>query len=204
MQTKTESRSNLFSTKGIAQVGILSAISAVLMLIEIPLWFAPEFYKLDLSEIPTLIGSFAIGPAAGIAIELIKNLLHIVLKGTQTGGVGEISNFLIGCAMVVPSAIIYKRHKSKKFALVGMSVGTASMTLVGCLLNYYLLLPFYAMVFKMPIQALVQFGTAVNPFINSLWALVLLAVAPFNLLKGVAVSAVTLVLYKHVSPILHR
>jgi Predicted membrane protein len=204
MQTKVQNRSTLFSAKGIAQVGILSAVSTVLMFIEIPLWFAPSFYKIDLSEIPVLIGSFAIGPLAGVVMELIKNLLNIVFRGTTTGGIGELANFLMGCAMVVPSAILYQRHKTKKHALIGLSVGTVCLVVVGCLLNYYVLLPVYASVFHMPIDALVQMGTAVNPSVNSLWTLVLLAVAPFNLIKGVLVSILTLLLYKHVSPILHR
>ncbi|NLJ30664.1 MAG: ECF transporter S component [Clostridiales bacterium] len=204
MQTQIKSRASLFSAKGIAQIGILSAISTVLMLIEIPLWFTPGFYKIDLSDVPVLIGSFAMGPMAGVVIELIKNLLHIVLKGTMTGGVGELANFLIGCSMVVPSAILYQRRKSKKSALIGMAVGTVSMGIVGCLLNYYLLLPVYAAVFHMQLQALVQMGAAVNSSINSLETFVILAVAPFNLLKGVLVSIITFLLYKHVSPILHR
>lgn len=204
MQTKTQSRSTLYSAKGIAQIGILSAISTVLMLIEIPLWFAPSFYKIDLSEIPILIGSFAIGPLAGVVMELIKNLLNLVINGTTTGGIGELSNFVIGCSMVVPSAIIYHRRKTKRYAMVGMTAGTLSLIVMGCLLNYFVLLPVYASVFHMPLQALVQMGTAVNPAINSLWTFVLLAVAPFNLLKGVAVSVATALLYKHVSPILHR
>ena len=204
MQTKVQNKSALFSAKGIAQVGILSAVSTVLMFIEIPLWFAPGFYKIDLSEIPVLIGSFAIGPLAGVVMELIKNLLNIVFRGTTTGGIGELANFIMGCAMVVPSAILYQRQKTKKHALIGMAVGTACLVVVGCLMNYYVLLPVYASVFHMPIDALVQMGTAVNPSVNSLWTLVLLAVAPFNLIKGVLVSILTLLLYKHVSPLLHR
>lgn len=199
-----QKKSSVFSAKGIAQIGILSAIATVLMFIEIPLWFAPSFYKIDVSEIPVLIGSFALGPFAGVIMELIKNLLHLIIKGTVTGGIGELANFLFGCAMVVPSAILYQRQKSKKSAMIGLAVGTVCMILAGCLMNYYVLLPVYASAFHMPIDALVQMGTAVNPSINSLWALIFLAVAPFNMLKGILVSMLTLVLYKHVSPILHR
>lgn len=199
-----QKKSVTFSTKGIAQIGVLSAISTVLMLIEIPLWFAPSFYKIDLSEIPVLIGSFAIGPLAGVIMELIKNLLNLVINGTTTGGIGELANFIIGCAMVVPSALLYKRGKSKKYAVIGLIAGTIALIIAGCLLNYFVLLPVYAQVFHMPINALVQMGGAVNPAITDLPTFVLFAVAPFNLLKGVMVSVVTLLLYKKVSPILHR
>ncbi len=203
-QAKTQKKSVLFSAKGIAQIGVLSAVSAVLMLIEIPLWFAPSFYKIDLSEVPILIGSFAIGPLAGAMMELIKILINLILHGTTTGGIGEIANLIIGCAMVVPSAVIYQRHKTKKYAVIGLAVGTAALVIAGSLLNYFVLLPVYATVFHMPMEALVQMGTAVNPSIHGLWSFILLAVAPFNLLKGILTSAITLLLYKHVSPILHR
>jgi riboflavin transporter len=202
--SNTKPQSKIFSAKGIAQIGVLSAIAIVLMFIEIPLWFAPSFYKIDLSDIPILIGSFAIGPLAGVIMELIKNLLFILLHGTTTGGIGEFSNFLIGCAFVVPSAIIYRHKKTRKFAIIGMLAGTASLIVVGCLLNYFVLLPVYATVFHMPIDALVSMGSAINPAIGNLATFVLLAVAPFNLLKGVMVSAVTILVYKKVSPILHR
>ena len=202
--TNAKSQTRIFNAKGIAQIGVLSAIATVLMLVEIPLWFAPGFYKIDLSDIPVLIGSFAIGPLAGVIIELIKNLLHMLLNGTTTGGIGEFSNFLIGCSMVVPSAIIYRHRKTRKYAMIGMSVGTVSLIIVGSLLNAFVLLPVYASVFHMPIDALVGMGTAVNHAINNLTTFVLFAVAPFNLLKGIMVSVITLMVYKKVSPILHR
>ena len=202
--TNAKSQTKIFNAKGIAQIGVLSAIATVLMLVEIPLWFAPGFYKIDLSDIPVLIGSFAIGPLAGVIIELIKNLLHMLLNGTTTGGIGEFSNFLIGCSMVVPSAIIYRHRKTRKYAMIGMSVGTVSLIIVGSLLNAFVLLPVYASVFHMPIDALVGMGTAVNHAINNLTTFVLFAVAPFNLLKGVMVSIITIMVYKKVSPILHR
>ncbi len=206
MNTATSStkKSVIFSAKGIAQIGVLSAIATVLMLIEIPLWFAPNFYKIDLSEIPILIGSFAIGPVAGVIMELIKNIINLIINGTTTGGIGELANFIIGCAMVVPSAVIYQRRKTKKHAIIGLVAGTAFLIAAGCLLNYFVLLPVYAEVFHMPISALVQMGTAVNPAITNLGTLIVFAVIPFNLLKGVMVSVITVLLYKKVSPILHK
>lgn len=184
-----------------AQVGMLSAIAVVLMLFEIPLPFAPAFYEIDFSEVPVLVGCFAMGPAAGVAIEFLKILLNFAINGTATAGVGEIANFLIGCSLVVPAALIYKFKKTRAGAIVGMAAGTVFMTAVGCLLNAFVLLPTYAVAFGMPIDGLVQMGTAVNSAIDSLTTFVLFAVAPFNLLKGVLVSLIVFLIYKKISPV---
>ena len=190
--------------KTLTKIGALSAVAGVLMLMEMPLWFAPNFYKLDFSEIPVLIGAFAMGPIAGMTIEFIKILLNFVLNGTVTGGVGEIANFLIGCALIMPAGYIYKYSKSTKSAILGMVIGTLTLTVVGAVLNYYLLLPVYAKVFGMPIQAFIDMGSALNPLITNLKTFILYAVVPFNILKGVVVSAITLLVYKRISPILHK
>ena len=188
----TAERSNL---RNLVQIGMLGAVSVVLMMFEIPLFFAPSFYKIDLSEIPVLIGTFAMGPVAGMFIELIKV--------SSTAGVGDFANFLIGCAMIVPAGLIYQKKKSKKSAVIGMIAGTLFMAFIGCFLNAFVLLPAYGKAFGMPVDALVAMGTAVNPAINSLLTFVVLAVAPFNILKGLIVAVITFLLYKHVSPILH-
>lgn len=190
--------------KMLTKIGALSAVAGLLMLIEMPLWFAPPFYKMDLSEIPILIGAFALGPIAGMTIEFIKILLNFVLNGTVTGGVGEAANFLIGCSLVIPAGYIYRKNKTVKNAIIGMVVGTLVLTVVGGLLNYYLLLPVYAKVFGAPIQAFVDMGNALNPYIVDLKTFILFAVVPFNLLKGIIVSAITILIYKRISPILHR
>ena len=187
----TAERSNL---RNLVQIGMLGAVSVVLMMFEIPLFFAPSFYKIDLSEIPVLIGTFAMGPVAGMFIELIKVVLHMLFKGSSTAGVGDFANFLIGCAMIVPAGLIYQKKKNK---------GTLFMAFIGCFLNAFVLLPAYGKAFGMPVDALVAMGTAVNPAINSLLTFVVLAVAPFNILKGLIVGVITFLLYKHVSPILH-
>lgn len=187
--------------QAIVQVGMLAAIATVLMLFEIPLPFAPSFYEIDFSEVPVLVGCFVMGPVAGAVIELIKILLNFVINGTMTAGVGELANFLIGCALCVPAGIIYRRNRTRKGALVGMITGTVLMTVAGCFLNAYLLLPTYAKAFEMPIDALVGMGTAVNPAINSLMTFVLFAVAPFNLLKGGLVSLIVFLIYKKISPV---
>ena len=185
----------------IVQTGMLGAIAVVLMLFEIPLPFAPSFYEIDFSEVPVLVGCFAMGPFAGALIELIKILLNFVITGTQTAGVGEIANFIIGCALCVPAGLIYRRNRTRKNALIGMAVGTATMTVLGCLINAFVLLPTYAAAFGMPIDALVGMGTAVNSHITNLATFVMFAVAPFNLLKGVLVSVIVFLIYKKISPI---
>lgn len=185
-----------------AQIGMLSAIATVLMLFEIPLPFAPSFYEIDFSEVPILIGSFAMGPLAGAAIEFIKILLNFAINGTLTAGVGEIANFLIGCSLVVPAAMIYRKKHTRNGALLGMVTGTVFMILVGCFMNAYILLPAYAKAFGMPLDALVGMGTAVNKHITDIKTFVILAVGPFNLLKGTLVSLIVFLVYKKISPIL--
>ena len=192
---------NRFGIRTIAQVSMLSAIATVLMLFEIPLPFAPAFYEIDFSEVPVLVGCFVMGPLAGAVIELVKILLNLVINGTMTAGVGEAANFLIGCALCVPAGLIYKRNRTRKTAIIGMLTGTVFMTIIGCVLNAYILLPTYATAFGMPLDSLVEMGTAVNSHITSLSTFVLFAVGPFNLLKGVLVSLIVFLIYKKISPI---
>ena len=176
----------------ITQIGMLGAIAVVLMLFEIPLPFAPSFYEIDFSEVPVLIGCFSMGPLAGAMIELVKIILNFLINGTVTAGVGEIANFIIGCSFCVPAGIIYQKYKTRNGAIEGMIFGTLFMTILGCFVNAYILLPTYAAAFKMPIDGLIAMGTAVNGSINSLFTFVVLAVVPFNLLKGVLVSIIVL------------
>ena len=182
-------------TRMMVQIAMLTAVAEVLMLFDFPLPFAPSFYKIDLSEVPILIGCFAMGPAAGIIIEAMKILLNFIISGTVTAGVGELANFAIGCSMVLPAGLIYRYHKTRKNAVLGMAAGTLVMAAIGGLLNAFVLLPAYAALFG-------GMGTAVNKNITSVQSFVLLSVVPFNLVKGVIVSLVTFLLYKHVSRIL--
>lgn len=195
---------SLRSARAAATVGVFSAIAAVLMLLEIPLFFAPGFYKLDLSEIPVLICAFSLGPAAGVLTEFFKILLFLLLKGTSTAFVGDFANFLVGCTFVFPASAVYLLKKTKKGAVLGLVTGTLCMTLVGSLLNAVYLIPKFAELFRMPVESIIAMGTAVNPAIDSLPKLVLLAVVPFNILKGAVDSLLTFALYKRVQKLLHR
>lgn len=192
------------NVKKLTKISILAAIATILMLIEFPLWFAPDFYKLDLSEIAVLIGGFALGPISAVFIELIKIILNLALNGTITGGVGEAANFIIGCSLVLPAAIIYKKNKTMKSAIIGLVIGILTMAVVGSLANYFVLLPVYAKVFGVPLQMFVDMGTKLNSSIVDLKSFIMYAVVPFNLLKGVIISIITILLYKRISPILHK
>ncbi len=192
----------LLSVRKMAIIGVFSAVSFVLMLLEFPLPFAPSFYKFDFSDMPALVGGFAAGPFAGVMIEFIKILLKLVIKGTSSGFVGEIANFVVGAAFVVPATIIYRLRKTRKTALISCIVGTLCITLAGSSLNAFFLLPAYAIIYGCDINAFVEMGTSINPAITNITTFYLLAVAPFNLVKGIVDSVITFVLYKHISPIL--
>lgn len=186
------------------KVCILSALAAVIMLLEFPLPFAPPFYKLDLSEIVILIAGFGLGPLAGVLAELIKILLNLCFNGTDTALVGEFANFCIGVSFVLPAAFIYKKCKKFKGALLGMAVGTLSLVIVGAAVNYFIMIPAYVKFMNMPMEAIIGISAKVNPGIDSLWKLILLATIPFNFVKGVVCSVATILIYKRVSPILHK
>lgn len=192
-------------TRRLVEIGMLGGIAGLLMVFEFPLpLIAPPFYKIDMSEVAVLVGAFALGPAAGALIELIKIFINLLLNGTQTAFVGEIGNYIIGCSFVIPAALIYQKHKSKRCALIAMGVGTLFMTAAGCFINAYVLLPAYSTAFGMSLDGIVASGTAVNAGIHDIKTFVLIAVAPFNLLKGFVVSLITALIYKHISPILKR
>lgn len=197
-------RRRLSKARSVSYVAIFSAIGAVLMFLEIPLFFAPSFYELDLSEIPVLICTFYLGPVAGVVCELVKILLKLLLKGTSTAFVGDFANFFVGCAFVLPASVIYHCKKSRKSAIIGLAVGTLVMTVFGSAFNALYLLPKFAQLFGMPMDVIIGMGTKVNSHITSVFTMVLFAVVPFNLLKGVVVSILTLLLYKRVEKLFFR
>lgn len=187
------------NTRKLAACGMFAAIAAVLMFFEFPLPVAPTFYKLDLSEIPVLIGTFAFGPVAGVVIEFLKIAVKTAIKGTSTAFVGELANFVIGCSMVIPAGLIYKMNKSRKTAVIGLVTGTLVMTAAGALINAFVLLPVYSAAYGLPMDVLIGMGSAVNASVKDVFTFVLICVAPFNLIKGAVVSVLTLVLYKRIS-----
>lgn len=193
------------STKYLVICGMMGALSGILMLFEFPLAFlAPGFYKLDLSELPVMIGGMYLGPVAAVLIEVVKILVHLVLKGTSTAFVGEFANFAVGCSLVLPAVIIYHTKKNRSRALIGLLTGTIVITVFGTLFNAVYLLPAFSKLYGMPLDAIIGMGTAIHPSINSVMSFVVLCVAPLNLLKGVVISVLTLLLYKRLSPLLHN
>lgn len=191
-------------TAYMTKIGLLSAMAMVLMYFDFPLWFAPPFYKIDLSDLCALIGAFALGPIAGVLIEALKNVLILLFKGSSTLFVGEVSNFIIGCSFVLPAAIIYTHKKSKKQALIGMTAGTVCMATVGSLMNAFALIPAYVSIMNIPLESIIAMGNAVNGKIHDIYSLVFWAVVPFNLLKGIIVSLITALIYKKISVMLKK
>lgn len=208
MQRRQGKREKIFTVRKMAVIGMFSAISTILMILELPVPFAPGFYKIDLSELPALVGGFAFGPVAGVMIEFCKILLKLMTKGTSTALVGEMANFVVGCSFILPASFLYWLKKSKKSAIFSSIVGTLCMTVVGSWLNAVFLLPTFANMFGMPLlpdgtgNSIVDMGTMVNPNITDVTTLVLFAVVPLNLLKGGIVSLITILIYKKLSPIL--
>ncbi|MBQ7432977.1 MAG: ECF transporter S component [Lachnospiraceae bacterium] len=198
------SQSN-FPIKKLVLTAMFGAMAFILMYFEFPLPFiAPEFYKLDFSEVPVLIGTFTMGPVAGVFIELIKILLKLLFKGTNTAYIGDLANFLIGCALLVPAGLIYQHKKTKQTAIVGMAVGTVVMALAGCALNALVLLPWYAENFFGGMEPIIAAGAAVRASITDVWSFAVLAVVPFNLIKGVLTSILTFLLYKRIGRVIKR
>lgn len=186
-------------TRRLTIVSICSAIAAILMLLEVPLVFlAPEFYKLDFSELPVLLCGFYLGPAGAIACEALKVILKLMIKGTTTAFVGDFANFAVGCSMVLPAVVIYHLGRKKKNAILGLVVGVLSMAIFGSAFNALYLLPKFADMF-MPMDAILAMGQAIYPKIHSVWSFVLMCVVPINLLKGTLVSILTILLYKRVA-----
>lgn len=205
MTGKTGSgRKTRLEVKVLTKVALLAAVAGVLMLFEAPLWFAPSFYKLDLSELAVMVGALSMGPVAGMLIELIKILLNFVLNGTITGGIGEVANFVIGCAFVMPAAWIYQKNKTAKGMLMGFAAGIVGLIVIGSIANYFVMLPVYATIFGQPLEFFIQMGNALNPAIVDLKTFVLYAVVPFNLLKGIIISVLTFFIYRKLGPVLEK
>lgn len=186
--------------KRISVIAVCSAIAAVLHILDFPLLFlAPEFYKLDFSELPVMLCGFYLGPSAAVACEAVKILLKLLLKGTSTAFVGDFANFAVGCSLVLPAVIVYHTKKTRASALWGLLTGTVVLTVFGSAFNAIYLLPKFSQLFGLPLDTIIGMGSKINGSITSLQTFVLLAVAPLNLIKGVAISVLTLLLYKKVA-----
>ena len=167
-------------------------------------FLAPPFYKMDFSEIPVLLCGFFLGPSAGVICLALKVLIKLLLTGTTTAFVGDFANFIVGCTLVLPAVIIYHVRKTKKSAMLGLIVGTVSMAVFGSAFNAIYLIPEFSRLFGLSLESIIGMGAAIHASIDSVNMLALLCVAPLNLVKGAAVSILTLLLYKHVARPLFR
>ena len=193
-------KKDLLSTRNMVRIASLSVISLVLTFFKISTWFAPPFLKLDISDLPSLVGSFAMGPVAGILVQLLKNLLNIMVEGSMTGGIGELSNFIVGSVFVFTAGKIYHRNKNFNNAIKGLVIGVLVMTIFATLSNYFVVFPLYSKL--MPLDKIIEMGSALNKYVVDYKSLIFFAVIPFNLLKGTITSIVTLLVYKRISPLL--
>ena len=189
------------NVKGIAVSAVCGALGFVLMLLEFPLPFIlPSFIKLDFSEIPALIASFAYGPIYGILVCAVKNLLHLFV--TTSGGVGELSNFILGAIFVGAAGIVYSKMHNRKGALIGSLVGAFLMALISVFTNYFIVYPAYVVIYGMPMEAILGMYKALLPAADNLWKALIIFNFPFNLAKGILDAAVCFLVYKRISPIL--
>jgi len=195
----TQTKRNTITMFNLTRCGLLSAMAVILFYIEIPV---VAFYKLDLSTLPAILAGFAMGPWQGLAVIIIKNLVHML--GTSTACVGELADILMSCAFVIPASLIYRRQKSRKGALKAMLLGSVAMVIVSVLVNYFILIPAYQVLMNLPLDVIIGMGQAVFSFIDNTVKLVIFITAPFNILKAVVLSVVTYLLYKRVSPLLHQ
>ena len=198
MSTQTLSRERRISVRKLTVTALLGAAATILMFISFGLPILPSYLKVDFSEMPALLASFALGPVYGAAVCLIKNLVN--LTATTTGGVGELCNFLLGVLIVVPAGLLYRRHSSRKTALIGMIVGALVMSAGSVLVNYYIVYPTYLLV--MPEDAIVGMYSALVPAADSIFKGILVFNLPLTFVKGVLDAIITFVLYKRLSPVL--
>lgn len=199
----TKNDKNRKRVRWVAKTGILAAVAIALMFLELNLPFMPTFLKFDFSEIAVLIAAFSLGPLTAILIELIKNVAHLPFSSSLF--VGELANFIVGSFFVGTAGLIYRHHKTRKSAVLGMAAGTVVMTSVASLVNYFFLIPFYITVVGFPIEAIVGASQGVgNTMVTDLPSLIVWVFVPFNLFKGIVISLIVGLIYKRVSPLLHR
>lgn len=194
----TQPKQKLFTTWNMATMAVLAAVASLLFYLEIPVVL---FYKLDFSNLPVLLGTFSMGPIAGTIILFIKSALGVLHTTSQ--GVGELADFLMGAAMILPAGIIYRQNKSRRGAIIGMAVGSLCATIAGVLTNVLILIPFYGAAYHMPVEQIIAMGQTLIPSLDSIWKFVFAITAPFNVLKWAAISILGGLMYKPLSPILH-
>ena len=188
-------------TRMLTGTAMLAAVATVLMYMEFPIPIMPAFIKMDISELPALIASYAYGPGAGILVCLIKNLIK--LPSTSTAAVGELFNFVMGALFVGAAGIVYKRKKSRKNAIIGAVAGAVVMAIVSVPYNYFIVYPAYVVMYHLPLEAIIGMYQAINPNVDGLLACLITFNVPFTFFKGMVDAVLCLLIYKPLSPILH-
>ena len=192
-------------THKLTVTAMLSAVAFILMFIEFPIpALIPSFVKLDISDLPALLAAFSLGPVYGVAVTFLKNLLHIVFKGTSSAYVGELCNFLLGAVFSLVAGFIYQRKKSRKSALIGAIIGAALMALVSVPMNYYVVYPAYVVCYGMPLEAIIGMYQAILPSADSLIKCLTICNMPFTFCKGMLDVLLCFLIYKPLSPLLHK
>ena len=192
------------TTHKLTVAAMLSAVAFILMFIEFPIpMLIPAFIKMDFSDLPALMGAFALGPVYGVVISFMKNLLHIVIKGTSTACVGELSNFILGAIFSAVAGYLYKHHKSRKTAIIGAVAGAVAMGVLSVPSNYFVVYPAYVQFYHMPLEAILGMYQAILPSADSLIKCLIIFNLPFTLVKGLLDAVLCMLIYKPLSPILH-
>ena len=192
------------TTHKLTVAAMLSAVAFILMFIEFPIpMLIPAFIKMDFSDLPALLGAFALGPVYGVIISFMKNLLHIVIKGTSPACVGELSNFILGAIFSAVAGYLYKHHKSRKTAIIGAVAGAVAMGVLSVPSNYFVVYPAYVQFYHMPLEAILGMYQAILPSADSLIKCLILFNLPFTLVKGLLDAVLCMLIYKPLSPILH-
>lgn len=192
------------SVHNLTVAAMLSAVAFVLMFLDFSLpMIIPSFVKMDFSDLPALLGAFALGPVYGIVISLVKNLLHLIIPGTSTAGVGEVCNFLLGAIFAYVAGFIYQRRKSRRTALIGAAAGAVAMAVLSVPINYFITYPAYVEFYHLPLEAILGMYQAILPAADSLIKCLIIFNMPFTLVKGLLDAAICMVIYKSLSPILH-
>lgn len=202
MTNQSTLQGNLYGTKILVKTAILGVVAFTIMLCEFQIPIFALFLKMDLSDIPVLLAGFSMGPVAAVMVAAIKNLIHAFI--TRTAFIGEVANFATGALIAVPASLVYEHNRTKKGAIIGMILGTITMAIGMSFFNYYIAVPLYQKILNIPLNAIVSAGTKVTPHIVDLRTLTVYSILPFNILKGIFVTLATSLIYKKLSPWLHK
>ncbi|WP_026624590.1 ECF transporter S component [Eggerthia catenaformis] len=192
------------NTKTLVIVSMLGAIAALLMFIEISLPFAPTFVKFDISDLPVLISGFLFGPFLGVLTAVIKIIIKLLIKPTSTFFIGEFSNFILSVVFMGTASFIYRKHRTKKYAVIGVALATLWTSVVAIISNWLLIFPLYAKMFGMTMESIVKMASAINPLVKNTATMFFFSLFPFNLFKYGMISFITFLIYKKISVVIKR